>query len=320
MNQHRITPLTESGLLTALTVVLAMAAFYLPIVGIAAALLWALPVIVLVVRHGLRWGIMAVFAAGVIMAVLIEPLLSLRMVISFAPAGLLLGYGFRRAWPGAKTFGLALFSSIVGKLLALALIFAVTAVNPLNMEMEAVRETFAQTFQLYESAGVDPETLAKSREEIQAGLDMLKLLLPLLVILMGLFDTAVGYLVGTRVLRRLGHAVPQLPPFAKWRLPAGFLYLFGFSLVGLYWGGAHDIPWLYQISLNGDMLAIFAGLVQGLSLTHCLMRHYKLSLFVRTAIYVMLLLNSFLAQLVALTGLMDMLFDYRRRFARRDEK
>lgn len=320
MNQHRITPLTESGLLTALAVVLAMAAFYLPVVGIVAALLWALPVLVLVVRHGLRWGVLAVLAAGVIMAILIEPLLSLRMVVSFAPAGLVLGYGFRRAWPGIKAFGLALSASILGKLLALGLIFAVTAVNPLAMEMDTVRETFAQTFQLYESAGVDPETLAKSREEVQAGIDMLGMLLPLLVIMMGLFDTVAGYWLGTRVLRRLGHAVPQLPPFAQWRLPSGFLYLFGFSLVGLYWGGAHDIPWLYQLSLNGDMLAIFAGLVQGLSIAHCLMRHYKLSLFVRAAIYVIVLLNSFLAQLVALTGLMDMLLDYRRRFARRDEK
>ena len=38
MNQHRITPLTESGLLAALTVVLALAAVYLPVVGVVASL------------------------------------------------------------------------------------------------------------------------------------------------------------------------------------------------------------------------------------------------------------------------------------------
>ncbi len=51
MNQHRITPLTESGLLAALTVVLALAAVYLPVVGIVAALIWGLPLFVLVVRQ-----------------------------------------------------------------------------------------------------------------------------------------------------------------------------------------------------------------------------------------------------------------------------
>ena len=54
MNQHRITPMTESGLLAALTVMLALAAVYLPVLGMAATLIWPLPVLVLVVRL-LRW-------------------------------------------------------------------------------------------------------------------------------------------------------------------------------------------------------------------------------------------------------------------------
>ena len=64
MTSHRITPLTESGLLSALTVILALAAVYLPVVGVVASLVWAIPVTVLVVRHGLRWGAMAVLVSG----------------------------------------------------------------------------------------------------------------------------------------------------------------------------------------------------------------------------------------------------------------
>ena len=105
MTSHRITPLTESGLLSALTVILALAAVYLPVVGVVASLVWAIPVIVLVVRHGLRWGAMAVLVSGVIMALLIEPTISLRMVLSFGPTGLVLGYAFRRRWSGAQAFG-----------------------------------------------------------------------------------------------------------------------------------------------------------------------------------------------------------------------
>ncbi len=93
MNQHRITPMTESGLLAALTVVLALAAVYLPVIGMAAALIWPLPVLVLVVRHGVRWGLMAVVVSGVIMALLIEPMTALRLVLAFAPTGLMLGLG-----------------------------------------------------------------------------------------------------------------------------------------------------------------------------------------------------------------------------------
>lgn len=107
-----MTPLTESGLLTALTVIMALMAVYLPVLGMVAALLWAVPIILLVVRHGLRWGIMAVVVSAVIMAVLIEPMLSLRMTISFAPTGLALGYGFRQEWPAARIFAVTLVVSI----------------------------------------------------------------------------------------------------------------------------------------------------------------------------------------------------------------
>ena len=320
MTQHRITPMTESGLLAALTVVLAVLAVYLPVLGMAAALIWALPIIVLVVRHGIRWGIMAVLVSGVIMALLIEPLMSLRMVIAFAPTGLILGLGFRKRWPGAKVFGTAFLASLAGKLAALALIFAVTAVNPLNLEVDTVRASFDAVFHMYEDMGMNEAALAKSRQEIDEAMMLLPLLMPLIVLMMGLIDTAVGFLLGTRILRRLGEAAEALPPFAEWRLPSFFLYLFGFALVGIYWGGTRDIQPLYQLSINANMVAIFAGLIQGLSLTHCVMRHYKLATAARIIIIVLIITSGFLTQLVALTGLFDMIFDYRRRFAARGEK
>lgn len=320
MTQHRITPMAESGLLAAMTVVLAMIAVYLPVLGMVAALIWALPILVLVVRHGIRWGIMAVLVSGVCMAFLIEPVMSLRMVLAFAPAGLLLGLGFRRHWSGVKVFGAAFLASLVGKLAALALLFAVTAVNPLAMDIDSMREAFEVVFQTYESMGIDAAQLAKAQQESEDALMLLQLLMPLVVLMMGLSDTVVGYLLGTRVLRRLGESVEGLPPFAEWRLPSVFLYLFGFALVGIYWGGTRDIQLLYQISINANMVAIFAGLIQGLALTHCVMRHYKLATIARILIVVIIITSGFLTQLVALTGLFDMLFDYRRRFAARGEK
>ena len=320
MNQHRITPLTESGLLSALTVVLALTAVYLPVVGAVVLLIWALPVIVLVVRHGMRWGIMAVVVSGIIMALLIDPMLSLRLVIPFAPTGLALGYGFRKGWSGTKVFCVAITASLVGKLAVLGLLLAITAVNPLLSQVTVMQETFNTVIQTYENMGLDTVEFQQGKQKIQQGLNILPLLLPLVVIMMGMVDTVIGYIVGSRVLRRIGTPVAEFPPFAEWRLPQFFLYLFGFALVGLYWGQTRDIQPLYQAALNANMLAIFAGMIQGLSLAHCVMRYYRLAVAIRVAVYFLLLMNGFLAQIVAMTGLIDMLFDYRRRFAAQSKK
>lgn len=320
MTQHRMTPLTESGLLTALSVVLALMAVYLPFIGFFLVLFWPLPLIVLVARHGLRWGIMAALAAGVLMGLLVEPMLSLRLVIAFAPAGLLLGWAFAKGMSGVKSFLLTIAAAIVGQAAAVGLLLFVTGVNPLTMQVDLLQSSFDTSLQLYEGMGMSEETLAKTREDIAQGMQMLNYLFPLVFILMGLLYGAVAYIAGGKILKRLGHNVPQFPPVHEWHLPQAFLYLFGFALVGLYWGGTRQIMWLYQLSLNANALAIIAGLLQGLVLMHCLFRHFQVKLFLRIVFYLFILMNPFLAQVVAMTGLIDMIFDYRQRFSARNQK
>jgi len=311
-----MTPLTESGLLTAVTVIMALLAVYMPVLGMVAALLWAVPIILLVVRHGIRWGVMAVAVAAVIMAVLIEPMLSLRMTVSFAPTGLVLGYGFRQGWSGVRIFAATLLVSILAKIAAMALVFAMTAVNPLDLQKQGMQESFETTFELYESMGVPQGDIDTAKTQVSEAMKMVNMLLPLILVLMGLMDTVLNYVIATRVMKRLGISVKQMPPFSQWRLPQGFIYLMGFALVGLYWGGTREIQFLYEVSLNANMLALMAGLVQGISLLVCLGNHYHVSRLLKGLVILLVLTNGYLLQIVAFTGLFDMAFDYRRRFGK----
>ena len=42
----------------------------MPLLGTVAVLMWPLPILVLIVRHGLKWGVMAVVVAGVLLGAL----------------------------------------------------------------------------------------------------------------------------------------------------------------------------------------------------------------------------------------------------------
>ena len=127
----------------------------------------------------------------------------------------------------------------------------------------------------------------------------------------------VNFVAAGVLFSRIGQKMPSLPPFREWRFSVYFLFLFGFSLVGLYWGGTRHIPLLYEASLNGDILATFAGLIQGFSLLWYVADHWKIGRFWRWTIVAFAVLSAFLMQLIAFTGLFDMYFDYRRRFSRR---
>ena len=314
---NKINSMTESGILAAITVVMALIAVYVPMLGIVAVLLWPLPMIVLIVRHGLRWGIMSVLVAAILTAVLVEPLISLRLALAFAPGGIALGIGYRRGWPGVRIFTVGVIVSLAAKMAALGLVFLITNIPPFTMQFDALNDSFQKSVEIYQSFNMTEEQIEQAKETFSQNMQLVKLLLPMVVVLMGLMDTALNFVIGGKVLHRLGHDVPVFPKFTEWRLPKAFLYLFGFSLVGMYWGTTRELALLYQVSLNGNMIATFAGIIQGVALYQNMTERYHWSKILSTVVLVFIVLNGVLLQLLAFTGLFDMVFDYRRRFGRR---
>ena len=310
----RVASMTESGLLAALTVVMALIGVYVPFLGTVAVLMWPLPILVLVVRHGLKWGLMAIVVACVLTAALIEPMVSVRLALAFAPGGIALGWGFRKGWSPVRTLTTGIVCSMAAKLAALSLLFALTGVEPFSSQFEIMEQSFDSSAEIYRSMGMNETQIEESRTIFTENLALVRLLLPLIVVMMGVMDTMVNHFFGGIVLRRLGHEVQTLPPFAEWRLPSVFVYLFGFSLVGAYWGSTRNISLLYQASLNVSMLATFAGLIEGVSVYTYASRYFRWPKFFAVAMMTFIMLNGFLLRLLCLVGLFDMVIDYRKRY------
>lgn len=310
----RVTSMTESGLLAAITVVMALIGVYVPFLGTIAVLMWPLPILVLIVRHGLKWGVMAVVVAGILTAALVEPMVSLRLALAFAPGGVALGFGFRKDWSPVRTLTTGIVCSMAAKLAALALLFALTGVEPFSSQFDIMEQSFDSSAEIYRNMGMTEAQIEESRTTFTENLSIVRLLLPLIVIMMGVMDTMLNYFLGGIVLRRLGHDVRTLPPFAEWRLPSIFAYLFGFSLVGAYWGSTRDISLLYQASLNAMMLATFAGMLEGVCVYTYASRHFRWPKFFSFAMITFIMLNGFLLRILCLIGLFDMVIDYRKRY------
>ena len=310
----RVTSMTESGLLAAITVVMALIGVYVPLLGTVAILMWPLPILILIVRHGLRWGVMAVVVSGLLTAALVEPVVSLRLALAFAPGGIALGLGFRNEWSPVRTLVTGIVASMASKLAALALLFAITGVEPFSMQFDMMEASFDQTVEFYRGVGMSEDQLSEVRTNLTENLSLMRLLVPLMVVLMGLMDTMVNYWIGGKVLRRLGHDVKTLPPFTEWRLPPVFVYVFAFSLIGAYWGTTRNIDLLYRASLNLSMLATFAGMIEGISVYFYASKHFRWSKFLTMFIITFVMLNTFLVRILCLVGLFDMVIDYRKRY------
>lgn len=311
---RNITPTIEGGLLVAITVILGLVTVYVPILGILVEFFCAVPIAVLTARQGADKGFMALTVSTILLVMLIGPFAALRLMLSFGVCGVTLGLCVRKNFDAIKIFLMTLIVASVAQILSIILLLVLMDVNFIQMQIELLRESFTETFGIYESLGVDKERIAESKQQVEAGLETMTFLIPTLILLSSVMNAAAVWFTSKWIFPKLQMKLPPFPPFSQWRFPAVFMYLAAFGVLGIYWGYTRSWTQIYEISLNLTIAAMLVGLVQGLSLLSFVFDRYKVSKFLRWIFYLMLLVNLFFAQIVAVTGLIDMQFDYRKKF------
>ena len=318
MSEQGARPAATAGVMTAAAVVYALAAIYLPMLTMMMGMLWPVFIALVTVRVGLRWGLLATVASLILTMLFAAPVTGAFFVLSFAPTGLVLGVLLGRGANTVRALVGGALASLCGKAAGALMMLLLFGLNPLTMDISVANEAMDETLAMYRSLGMDEAQLAETRAASAQVLELFVLMLPVLFLGSCVIEVTACFVVLRKVLQRLGIRTDGLPAFTAWRLPIFFSYLFAFSLIGIYWGTTRDIAWLYQTALNGYLIAFIAGLIQGLSLLQSLMKHFRVSSFVRTLIYIFIALNGFMTQIVSWTGLFDIAFDYRKRFRERD--
>ena len=196
----------------------------------------------------------------------------------------------------------------------LGLLIAIMDVDLIQTQIEMLRESFTESFAMYESLGVEKARIDEAKAQVEPALQTLAFLMPTLIMLTALMNSVAVWLTAHWIFPKLQLKIPTLPPFAEWRFPVLFLYTAIIGGLGMYWGVTRGWTEIQEISLNLTVVSMLIGLLQGLALLSTVFDRYKISTFVRRLIYVILILNMFLLQLVAITGLIDMIFDYRKKF------
>ena len=304
--------MVEGGLLAGIAIIFAIISAYLPVIGPFVNLLWPVPIILLGVRHGYKWSIMATVVAGVIIAMLLHPMQAVGVVVGFGLIGIVLGYAFRMEFSPSKTMLWGSVASLLSKAALLAIGAAVTGINPFAMQNDVMAKAVEQGVEVYRNLGVAEQELAKMTESMQIMIDLLKVILPAGFIMASVVDTFLNFVIAKKVLKKLGHNIPDFPPFKNWTVPNYVLYFFAVALVMIYWGKSREITMLYNIGMNLQMVTGMLLLMQGLSLFYYIVDKYNLSRMVRGIILFLILSNGFVSQMVIFAGAIDTIIDYRR--------
>ena len=315
----KITPTVEGGLLTAIAVILGLASIYLPILGLFVEFFCAVPIVVLTVRQGVAKGALALVASFLILSMFIGAMLAIRNVLSFGICGLVLGYCISKNFGTVKCFTATLITAFLSQIAAIAILMFVMGINVPEIEATTLQETFDETFKMYETIGVDKQALNQLRGQFNATFELMKYLMPFILFIMGLINAVTCYLTSKWIFAKLRMKfIDPLPPFAQWKFPKLFLYIAAFSTLGIYWGSTREWTVLYTVSINVQFTTMILAFVQGLAVLSATADHFDLSKFWRRLIFIVIIFNMLFIEIVAFTGLFDMIFDYRKRLIKNE--
>lgn len=312
MSQNQAKPLVESGILSAVAVIFAFVSVYVPILGAFVNLIWPVPIILLGVRHGLKWSVMATVVAGIVTAIVMHPLQAVTVAVGFGLIGIALGYALRAGFSPPRTLLLGTAASLTAKVAMLAMAAAVMGINPLAQQFGDMEAVLSQVLSFYRHLGMSEQDLAQTGATLRGMLDLMRVIFPAALTLAAVADTYLNYQVARLVLRKMGQHTPSFPPFVTWSLPLYVFFVFAAATLAAFAGRHWGLTWLYDSGMNIQIVASMLLLLQGLAVFYWFAGKYKLSRLIRGIILVLILTNGLFMQILIFIGAFDILFDFRK--------
>lgn len=314
--------LVEGAMMVALTVLFGLISLYVPFFGIVGQLLYPLPMAVLVLRRGLKVGIVGTVAQFVLSIVIFGIAQASIMLVEFGMLGLFLGYCFRVKKKPLFTLGFATMIAAAGMVIGLLLSAFASGlpVMALFSELQKMIElTYTQMAEMAEAQGMAATMLQglSAEEFVRQMMEMANRLIPAMLIISVMFMTMLNYIVSAKVLRRLRYDIPQLPKFALWRMDWRVAWGVIVGLALEFAGKQFSVSWLE--TLGSNVLWIFCPVlfVCGVSFVVWYVKNSGMNLAVKVIIIVMLLqFFSFALYFVMLLGVVEAIYDLRGRVSR----
>lgn len=293
--------LTESALLVSVFTILSLAVMYIPVISVLIMLVLSVPHAVLTWRNGLKAGLVAVVAAAAVLSLFIDIISTFIFVTLFALVGTVIGYCSKR-YSAGKTL---VAGAVIGSISFGLVVFVVEIITGLDM--------FAEMISVYEqsiiSLGESTDTFSFDVEVIKRQLELLTIYLkPAVLVIFGFMTSYINFKFFSIIGRRLRMEIPDVPSIFEWSFPKWLAagYVIGTAL--MYFTQAETM--LNYAGMNISIILTWPVLFQGMALVIAFIGQYIKSRLFFFLLFIVILTNSFIMQIVIILGLFDIFFDY----------
>lgn len=317
--QHQVSittrALAEGAIMASIAGLLGIIGIYIPVLSLLTGLVWAIPIILLVMRHNLRLGFMGLLVSGGLISILAGPVQGVLLLVQLGGIGLLYGYCFKHRFHPVKTM---LWGTVIAAISTAATIVlsAFIADLPIVQWITDMKMAFDEAINLYEKIGILDRILppGSTPEQFKQSMHfMIDTFIPGAFVAGSMVAAFINYVIAGKVLRRLKYEIPELPPFREWHFPWYIIWGIILALGFLLAGKKYENQLIINISLNILYIYFPILLVSGLAVAVFYLHKYKLSPVVKgIIIFASLAYLNVVMMILLVIGLFDPLIDYRR--------
>ena len=223
MRQTNVTAMVEAGVMAAIAIVFALIINYVPILGGLLNIVWAVPIILVGVRRGVKWSIMTACVSGILILCLTNPLLAVGTVGLFGLLGIALGHALRSGVSPGK----GLLWGTIGILVSLVAIIGISCVLfgldqilvQIQTQIDLMDASMKFSLEIYQNLGMSEANIANLTEFMENFITLFKHTIPAGMVGAAVMITYMNLFLSRVVLRRLGYSTPHFPPAKEWSFP-----------------------------------------------------------------------------------------------------
>jgi len=311
--------IVEGAFLAAITAVLFIISIYIPLLGTLVSFLCPLPIIILCLRHSIKFAIISTFISGILVTILAGPLQGLMVLLGFGILGLTLGFGIKKGLSLTDIIIIGSIASLVSKGLILLIGFWALDLNTVLFDIEEIDKIITQSLNFYSNMGLSPDQLASLKDSLTQTIGLIRAAFPVIIILASIFDTILNYWIARLILRRFGYKLTNFTSFFNWRAYKSFFWSYLLGMVLIILGTTYKISLLNKIGINIQVFFTVVFLIYGLSLTGFILDRFKIKNIFKWVIYVLVCFQPLLSQIVIWVAMLDIWIDFRRLLDSRKE-
>ncbi|HEY0827278.1 MAG TPA: DUF2232 domain-containing protein [Bacilli bacterium] len=226
--------------------------------------------------------------------------LPIMMSLFFLAPAMVIGHLYRKK-TAARTVLTAGVLTLLGELLLCLVILAGFGANFNEAFAQSIRDSLALMPQLSDLASGDINKL------IQLTLQML----PLFLIAFSLYYIIITHAISRKILNKQGEGLPGLGPIKDWRLPKAFVWCYFIAMILSLFTDPEIDSGLFVILLNLLPLLTFALAIQAVSFLFFLADAKRWN---KTLPVVGIIMCFFMSNVLSILGIIDLVFDIRKRF------